>query len=368
MNRSRLLLCVFTLCGLIAPGCSQETDSGQKLPGPVDKDAIQYFAPGPEFKREREAAAKKEASEQQPLKPAAEQPGEESRVLPSVCIFDVDAARQSEPEMLTAARQREPEILTVAPDSETYNILAQAAGAYRTKLSVIANNLANTQTIAFKSSRVLLESASYRHEQQPGTQDSVGEYAPVGISVGLGVRIAGMKTDFCQGAFEVTGSELDVAIVGQGFFQVSDSSGDVLYTRAGTFSKNANGAMVMASASVGRLLEPPITIPVDATQLTISSDGIASVLQPGSQTMTQVGQIQLATFVNPQGLLKRGENLYAETDASGSPTTGNPGQDAMGTLRQGTLEASNVQPEHEHAEWNRTAATLKRINRLLQVE
>ena len=350
MNRSKLLLCMFAVCGLVAAGCSQEI-------APYNSEDVQYFAPGPEFKREREAAALRQAAEAQSQEPAAEQQSEEPRVLPCEWIAEADAAGRSEPEMPT-----------VASDSETYRILAQAAGAYRTKLSVIANNLANAQTTAFKRSRVLLESASCRHEQVPGAQDTVGEYAPVGISVGLGVRIAGMKTDFGQGAFAVTDQELDVAIVGQGFFQIMDPSGDVLYTRAGNFSKNANGSLVLASASVGRLLQPPITIPCDATHVVISSEGIVSVRQPGSQTMSQVGQIEMATFVNPQGLLKQGENLYAETDASGTATLGNPGQDGTGTLRQGALEASNVQPDHEQAELNRTVALLRRINRLLRVE
>jgi len=136
-------------------------------------------------------------------------------------------------------------------------------------------------------------------------------------------------------------------IEGQGFFQVTDPNGDTLYTRAGNFSRNANGDLVVGSANTGRLLEPPINIPEDATDVVISSEGIVSVRQPGSQQLTQVGQIELASFVNSEGLLKLGENLYAETDASGTPTQGQPGQDGIGRLQQNALEASNVEPVRE---------------------
>ncbi|NQU24166.1 MAG: flagellar basal-body rod protein FlgG, partial [Candidatus Nealsonbacteria bacterium] len=211
----------------------------------------------------------------------------------------------------------------------------------------IANNLANVQTIGFKKDRANFDDLFNRHEKMPGAEDALGKFTPTGISIGLGSKVTSVQSDFVQGAFEVTGSELDVAIVGQGFFQVQDPNGDTVYTRAGKFSKNADGDIVMSSANVGRLLEPPITIPVDATNITISADGIVSVRQPGTVTMNQVGQINLAQFVNPAGLLKLGENLYSETDSSGTATLGNPGQDGMGNLRQGTLEASNVNPVEE---------------------
>jgi flagellar basal-body rod protein FlgG len=128
---------------------------------------------------------------------------------------------------------------------------------------------------------------------------------------------------------------------------VLDPNGTTYYTRAGNFSKNSNGNLVMGSANIGRLLQPPITIPQDATGISISAEGVVSVRQPGNQQMSQVGTIELASFINPQGLLKMGENLYGETDASGAPTLGNPGQDGMGLLRQNFLEASNVEPVTE---------------------
>ena len=230
---------------------------------------------------------------------------------------------------------------------QTLYTAATGMTSMETRLDVIANNLANVQTIGFKKDRANFEDLFYRHEKMPGAPDSAGEYTPTGISIGLGSKVTSVQSDFAQGAFEVTDEELDVAIVGQGFFQVQDPNGDPVYTRAGKFSKNANGNLVMSSANVGRQLQPPITIPPDATNIVISAEGIVSVRQPGSQTLSQIGQIELGQFINPAGLLKLGENLYSETDSSGTATLGNPGQDGMGTLRQGSLEASNVNPVQE---------------------
>ena len=230
---------------------------------------------------------------------------------------------------------------------QTLYTAATGMTSMETRLDVIANNLANVQTIGFKKDRANFEDLFYRHEKMPGAPDSAGEYTPTGISIGLGSKVTSVQSDFAQGAFEVTDEELDVAIVGQGFFQVQDPNGDPVYTRAGKFSKNANGNLVMSSANVGRQLQPPITIPPDATNIVISAEGIVSVRQPGSQTLSQIGQIELGQFINPAGLLKLGENLYSETDSSETATLGNPGQDGMGTLRQGALEASNVNPVQE---------------------
>ena len=217
-----------------------------------------------------------------------------------------------------------------------------------TKLDVIANNLANIETTAFKSDRANFEDLFYRHTKMPGSEDTSGQYAAVGIAIGLGSRVSSVQTNFMQGAAKQTGQPLDVAIEGQGFFQVLDpSTGDTLYTRAGNFSVNPNGDVVLGSAETGRLLEPSISIPEDATAVSISPEGIVSVKQPGSIQASQVGQIELAQFINPQGLLKLGENLYAETDASGTARLGNPGQDGAGVLRQNALEASNVEPVRE---------------------
>jgi len=157
-----------------------------------------------------------------------------------------------------------------------------------------------------------------------------------------------------------------VAIEGEGFFQLTDPSGETLYTRAGTFSVNANGQLVHGSASTGRLLQPAITIPNDATHIEISPDGQVSVKQPGTATMSQVGTIQLATFVNPEGLLRLGENLYAETDASSTATQSNPNQNGVGSLRQNFLEASNVEPVAELIDLIQTQRSFELNSQMVQ--
>ncbi len=231
---------------------------------------------------------------------------------------------------------------------QTLYTAATGMSAMETRLDVTANNLANVETTAFKRGRASFEDLLYRHEVIPGALDSAGQYTPTGISIGLGTKVSSVQGDFRQGAFHITGRNLDVAIEGAGFFQVTDpASGEIFYTRAGNFSKNANGDLVMGSASMGRLLEPPITIPEDATAVAISAEGIVSVKQPGTLALSEIGQIDLATFINPEGLLRLGENLFSETDSSGTPVTGNPGQPGFGYLQQNALEASNVSPVEE---------------------
>jgi len=203
------------------------------------------------------------------------------------------------------------------------------------------------ETTAFKKGRANFEDLLYQQEKYPGQQDSTGQYTPTGIAVGVGTRVSSTQTNFTQGAMQQTGGQLDVAIQGTGFFQVMDPSGTIYYTRAGNFSKNSNGNIVMSSANVGRLVQPAITLPTDTLAVTISPEGVVSVQQPNNQQLTQVGQIELATFVNPEGLLQLGQNLYAQTDSSGTPTLTNPGTNGIGTLQQGSLEASNVEPVTE---------------------
>jgi flagellar basal-body rod protein FlgG len=224
---------------------------------------------------------------------------------------------------------------------------ATGMDALQTKLDTIANNLANINTTAFKKDRANFEDLFYRHEVLPGAEDSLGQLTPTGIHVGLGSRVSSIQTDYDQGAFETTGNQLDVAIEGDGFFQVADPSGVLLFSRSGNFSKNANGDLVMGSATLGRLLDPPISLPEDTTGVVISPEGVVSIQQAGSSSFTQLGTIQLARFVNPQGLLKMGENLYAESPASGPATIGNPGTLGLGLLRQNALELSNVEPVRE---------------------
>jgi len=231
---------------------------------------------------------------------------------------------------------------------QTLYSAATGMASLETKLDVIANNLANVETTAFKRDRANFEDLFYRHEKMPGAEDSSGQYTPTGIAIGMGSRMSSVQTDFRQGAFQQTGEELDVAIEGPGFFQILDpATGEIVYSRAGNFSLNANGQMVMGSANTGRLLEPPIVIPPDATAIVISAEGQVQVRQPGNNNLSSVGDIELVSFINAEGLLKLGENLYVETDASGTPTPGTPGQDGLGVLRQNYLESSNVEPVRE---------------------
>lgn len=223
--------------------------------------------------------------------------------------------------------------------------------ALDTKLNVVANNLANINTVGFKRSRTNFEDLMYQIYREPGARDFNDEPIPHGIEVGLGVAVSGTQTSFLPGNLDPTDRKLDVAIQGEGFYQVRTIyNGQELtaYTRAGNFVRNANGNLVLAN-SEGALLEPPINIPQDATEdgITISNNGQVSVRQQGSNQLNQIGQIELARFVNPEGLLSIGKNLYIETDASGTPITGNPLEDGLGDLRQGSLEASNVEPVRE---------------------
>jgi len=218
----------------------------------------------------------------------------------------------------------------------------------QSKLNVIANNLANVNTTGFKSDRANFEDLFYRHEIFPGAQDSANNLTPTGVQIGLGVRMQSTQTNFLQGAFQETGQPLDLAIEGNGFLQVTDPvSNQTLYTRAGNLSINAQNQLVVGSAQTGRLLTPQIQVPQDTTGISISSDGRVFVQQPGTPQLQQVGQLQLALFQNREGLLKLGENLYAETSASGPPIQSTPGTQGLGVLRQGFLELSNVEPVRE---------------------
>ena len=217
--------------------------------------------------------------------------------------------------------------------------------AMETKLDVVANNLANINTTGFKKGRANFEDLFYRHYQMPGATDGQLRTA-TGSSVGLGTRLSSIQTDFKQGAFQLTGNGLDVAIEGQGFFQVTDVDGNSLYTRSGNFSVNAEGQLVLGSATAGRVLQPAITIPQGAQNISIQYDGQVMVSEPG-QPAQPVGQLQIATFINPEGLIKHGENLFQETEASGANQLGTPGDTGRGLLKANALEASNVEPVQE---------------------
>jgi flagellar basal-body rod protein FlgG len=225
---------------------------------------------------------------------------------------------------------------------------ATGMDAMQTKLDVIANNLANINTTAFKKDRANFEDLLYRNQTMPGMLDAGQIPTPTGTQIGMGTRVQSTNKDFRQGAMQQTGRELDLAIEGPGFLQVTDpQSQGVLFTRSGNLDINANGQLVIGSAQTGRVLDPPIDIPPDATAIEISPSGQVLVRQPANVELQAVGQLQMASFINPDGLLKVGENLYQQTDASSQATVGNPGSDGLGVIRQRNLEASNVEPVQE---------------------
>jgi flagellar basal-body rod protein FlgG len=230
---------------------------------------------------------------------------------------------------------------------QTLYTAASGMSALETKLDVIANNMANINTTAFKRGRANFEDLFYRNYMLPGVWDALGNPTPVGIQVGLGSRVQSVQNDFTQGNFINTNKQLDIAIEGAGLLQVIDPSGQILFTRAGNLNVNANGQVVIGSASDGRLIDPVISIPIDTTGIVISPDGLVQIQQFGNPQLTQVGQLQLAQFQNYEGLQKLGENLYAQTNASGPPILGNPNQNGLGVIRQNYLEASNVEPVNE---------------------
>lgn len=205
-------------------------------------------------------------------------------------------------------------------------------------LDVLANNLANVNTTAFKRSRVDFQDLLYQTIRAPGAISAQGFEIPSGIQIGNGAGVSSVSKLFQQGSFISTSNPLDVAIEGEGFFQITLPDGEVAYTRDGSFELNRDGIMV---TSDGYPLEPEIAIPDDAVSVTIGIDGTISVLRSDGTT-DELGQIELARFVNPAGLLSYGRNLYLESEASGDPILSNPGEDGAGTLRQEYLEGSNV--------------------------
>lgn len=211
--------------------------------------------------------------------------------------------------------------------------------AQQAQMDVIANNLANVSTNGFKRSRAVFEDLLYQNMRQPGAQSTNQTKLPSGLQVGTGVRQVATERLHSQGNLEQTDSSEDLAINGKGFFEVDMPDGSTAYTRDGSFQLDASGQMVTSN---GYTLTGGITIPSTATSVSVSSDGIVSVVQSGSANSTQVGQLNLALFINPAGLESIGQNLYLETDASGAPTETTPGLNGGGTLSQGYVETSNV--------------------------
>jgi len=236
------------------------------------------------------------------------------------------------------------------------------------KLNVVANNLSNIETTAFKKSRVNFEDILYRTLEEPGLKNALDQPLPMGQQVGLGVQVSNTQLDFTQGSLDQTGQPFDMAIQGDGFFQVQaflDGQEKTVYTRAGNFTKNANGEIVLGN-SLGVRLEPQITIPQDAVEVQISPTGLVGTRALGATEFQDVGQIQLARFVNPTGLKQIGNNLFDQTDASGPPIVANPGQDGTGTVLQSNLELSNVDPVRELVELIRTQRSFELNSQSIQ--
>lgn len=211
--------------------------------------------------------------------------------------------------------------------------------AQQTQLDTISNNLANVGTNGYKRSHAVFEDLIYQNLRQTGAATSGQTQLPTGLQVGLGVRAVATSRNFSQGNLQQTSNNLDVAIKGQGFFQIQMPDGTTSYTRDGTFQRDANGQLVTNS---GFVVQPGITIPANAQSITISADGIVSVALPGQTAPQQVGQMQTTTFANPAGLEPMGQNLFRETASSGTPNAAAPGAGGHGTLLQGHVETSNV--------------------------
>lgn len=231
------------------------------------------------------------------------------------------------------------------------NSAATGLKALSTRIDVIANNLANSETTAFKRQRVNFEDLMYLTKQHPGSINAAGDSSPAGVQVGLGVKVSNTQLDLEQGTLDPTGGKLDVAIQGDGFFQVAvaDGIGDgIAYTRNGQFFRNNEGELVLGLGA-GYTLDPPVNIPIDvpASTIEISEDGVISGIPPGAVEAEIYGQLELARFSNPHGLKLIGGSLALATGASGPAIISNPGEEGAGIIQQGFLEGSNVDPVKE---------------------
>ncbi len=211
--------------------------------------------------------------------------------------------------------------------------------AQQTQLDTISNNLANVSTNGYKKAHAVFEDLMYQNLRQAGANSTEQTTLPTGLQVGLGTRAVATSRSFSQGNLQQSGNNLDVAVLGNGFFEVQMPDGTTGYTRDGSFQVSSTGQLVTNN---GYPLQPGITIPSGAQSVTIGSDGTVSVTLAGQATAQTVGQITIANFVNPAGLDPKGQNIFAETAASGTPQAGTPGQNGLGTLRQGFVETSNV--------------------------
>ena len=211
--------------------------------------------------------------------------------------------------------------------------------AQQTQLDVISHNVANVSTTGYKRANAVFEDLIYQNLRQSGSQTTEQNQLPTGLHLGLGVRTVATSRNFLQGSLQQSSNALDVAINGNGFFEVNMPDGTIAYTRDGSFEVDAQGQLVTSS---GLPVANGITIPQGATKVSISADGVVSATMPGQAAPQQVGNIAMSQFINPAGLEPRGQNLYIETASSGQPQQGTPGTNGLGTIQQGYLEASNV--------------------------
>jgi flagellar basal-body rod protein FlgG len=211
-------------------------------------------------------------------------------------------------------------------------------------MDTISNNLSNVNTTGFKRSRLEFQDLMYQTLKEPGVKNSEGEMSPTGIEVGMGVKPSSTQRIFEQGSLNQTSNSMDVAIEGEGFYQVNMPDGTMGYTRDGSFKLDSNGTVVTTD---GNTVVPEINVPEGSSSFTVSSSGKVSVILAGKETSTEIGQIELARFVNPSGLRSLGNNMYGVSDASGEPLLETPGENGMGKLEQGYTEASNVQMVEE---------------------
>jgi len=225
------------------------------------------------------------------------------------------------------------------------SIAASGMQAQQLNVDVISHNIANMNTTAYKRQRAEFQDMLYQNLERPGSTSSAsGAILPMGIQIGVGVRADAVGRITEQGGMTATNNAYDLAINGRGFFQVTLPSGQTGYTRAGNFAVNADGQLVTAD---GYPVEPAITVPQEATAIQITRDGIVEVTTANSPDPQQIGQLEIASFINPAGLEAIGDNMYLETPASGSPTTATPGSPGLGTVMQGYLELSNVNAVEE---------------------
>ena len=217
--------------------------------------------------------------------------------------------------------------------------------AQTTHLAVISNNLANAGTVGFKKDSVIFEDLFYQNFRQSGAQSSQDTELPSGLQIGTGVSVVATQKQHTQGSFKSSSSQLDMAIKGNGFFQIQMPDGSLGYTRAGNFTTDEAGQIVTSGS--GFLLDPAITIPPNTTSLDVALDGTVTVQEQGAAAPTNIGNITLATFVNPAGLQSVGGNVYLETGSSGAPVVGTPGLDGVGQVLGGQLESSNVSSVEE---------------------